>query len=100
MKIKIQRDSETFELPYEHLKLIVEHLISRGNSPSVSRGGYPPDALGFYMTQGGWICDLSKKIDFEFIEREFDLPDSIKRDYNNDTIFCEASWIEIRGGIT
>ncbi len=100
MTIKIRRDSEATELPYEHLKPIVRQLILRGNLPSVSRGGHPPDELGFYMTQGGWICDLSDKIDYEFIEQEFDLPNSIKLDYDNNTIFCEASWIEIRGGIT
>ena len=99
MTVKIERESQHGQSQYEHLKPLVIALIAGSNKPSISHGGHPPDDLGFYMTQGGWLCDLMYPIDFDLIIREFEIPKSIKLNKDNDTIFCEGSWIQIRGNI-
>ena len=99
MKIKIAPESKNEQRPYEHLLPMVHLQLINGNEPSEPRGGHQSDEFGFYMNRDGWICVLQKPIDFGLVRREFELPVSIKLDEKKNIIFCERSWIEIRGNI-
>lgn len=99
MTIEIQPEAPAGAKPYEHLKPIVQALLDAGNEISKAHGTIPTDDFGFYMNRDGWICALRDPIDFALIKSEFVLPSSIKLNEKEDTIFCERSWIEIRGNL-
>jgi hypothetical protein len=99
MTIAIQPESPSGAKPYEHLKPIVQALISAGNRPSKAHGSVPTDEFGFYHDKDGWICVLSDPINFALIEADFELPPSIELNEEENTIFCRRSWIEIRGNL-
>jgi hypothetical protein len=96
--MEIAEQSAVGEPAYYHLRPLVQALIQGGNRPSE---GAPPlaDALGFYPTQGGWICDLQNPIDFDLIEQRFQLPRSIRLDRSKNSIFAEKSWVAINGNV-
>jgi hypothetical protein len=91
----ISPESANPDRPYEHLAPIVSMLLANGNALAVEGDSN----AGFYLTQGGWMCDLKKPIDFGLVEREFDLPPTIKTDKGDQSIFCQSSWIVIRGNV-
>jgi hypothetical protein len=99
MTIAIQPESSSGTKPYEHLKPIVQALIADGNRPSKAHGSIPVDELGFYHDRDGWLCVLRDPINFTLIATEFELPSSIKFNEKENAIFCERSWIEIRGNL-
>lgn len=90
----IERRSTDDSIPYLHLIPLIEMLIEHGNKPVPSPKS---NRWGLYVTRGGWLCDLQKPIDFELVQRTFELPGSLKLSPEAGTIFCENSWIEIRG---
>ena len=74
--------------PYTHLIPIVELLIVAGNTSTHE---------GFYFDRDGWRCDLVDPIDFDLIEKTFDLPSTILLSRENDSILCRNTWVEIKG---
>lgn len=80
--------------PYEHLTPIIALLMAHGNEPADKTRS---DRWGFYLTQGGWQCDLARPIDFGLVDRSFQLPPSITLNPKNGTIFCKRTWIELSG---
>lgn len=77
--------------PYEHLEPIVDALIEAGNKPTQSSR--------FYQARDGWRCDLKKPIDFKLLKERFEFPESIILSEPLDKIFCQNSWVEIKGNV-
>ncbi len=99
MKVKIASEAASHQAPYENLWPLVEKLLANGNEVAKPFGGHIPDQKGFYLDRDGWRCDLLEKIDFDLIDRAFDLPDTIKRNRLNNAICDDRSWIQIRGNV-
>ena len=99
MTLAIDSEPAPRTKPYEHLKPIVAALIADGIMPSKAHGKIPIDELGFYLNRDGWTCLLRDPINFVLIAEKFDLPTSIKINEIENTIFCERSWIEIKGNM-
>jgi hypothetical protein len=97
MKTKIAAEPSAGELPYAHLKPIVEALLEAGNEPSPPFEGHVPNGLGFYQDKHGWCCGLLRRIDFELVERLFELPPSLSLNAESNSISDRQTWIEIRG---
>lgn len=95
MKLKIQPFSPNVERPYakpyEHLEPIVNALISAGNKPT--------NKSVWYLSRDGWRSDLTDPLDFALLQELFDFPETIKLVESRDKIFCQNSWIEIRGSV-
>lgn len=76
---------------YLHLEPIVQLLLEHGNELARSyRWG--EDRTGFH-------CLLSKGIDFDLVRKEFEIPDFIRLDVENDAIECDITWASIKGNI-
>ncbi len=88
MKTKIAR--EGIHSFYDHLLPIVDALIEGGNEP------FHPQK--FIPSQGGTYCPMKKRIDFDLIRARFELPDNIKLDDDQNSIFDTLSYLEILGG--
>jgi hypothetical protein len=67
----IEIQSEVKENKYAHLDPLVDLLIINGNSIVDGNSRWS-------KTKDGWLCVLSKPIDFSLIRREFKLPPKIK----------------------
>jgi len=89
-KEPIKPSSDDSARPFEHLLPIVEALLDEGNT---SRH----EDL-FVLEKDGWRCDLHNPIDFDFLEKRFDVPVSIRLSRQHGSILDEHSWIEIQGG--
>jgi hypothetical protein len=97
MRTKIAVEPVSGEVPYAHLQPIVEALIEAGNEPSPAVGGRVPNRIGFYQDKDGWRCDLLHPIDFELLDRKFELPSSLSLNFGADSISDGLTWIEISG---
>jgi hypothetical protein len=97
MKTRIATDPASGEVPYAHLKPIVQALIDAGNEPSPPPGGQVPNRLGFYQDNHGWRCDLLGPIDFDLLDRKFELPPSLSLNPEANSISDGRTWIEISG---
>lgn len=86
--------------PYTHLEPIVELLLAAGNELSDPLSNFPLQGKGFYMDRDGWKCDLKMPIDIKLVTSRFDIPPSIIISEKNNSILCQNTWVEIRGGIT
>lgn len=76
--------------PYVHLEPLVDVLLAAGNEIA--------GPSKFYLDRDGWRADLRQPIDFQLIEERFDLPPSILLAKVRDSILCQNTWVEIRGG--
>jgi hypothetical protein len=74
---------------HSHLDAIVECLIRHGNKPKFSFvwGG----------DKDGFKCRMSNPLDFELIERMFELPSSVHLLREKDLVYCERTWASIAG---
>ena len=82
--------------PFTHLVPLIDLLVAHGNQPlAMTRA----NRWGFYRTQGGWMCAMRDPIDFSLIRRSFELPPSIRLNPAADAIYCDRTWIEIKGPI-
>lgn len=86
--------------PYTHLEPIVELLLASGNELSDPLPSFPLQDKGFYMDRDGWKCDFKMPIDFKLVTSNFEIPPSIIISEKNNSIFCQKTWVEIRGNIT
>lgn len=100
MKAAISSSPKAGSKPYSHLEPIVEILLAAGNELSDSLPNFPLEGKGFYMDRDGWKCDLKMPIDFKLIASKLELPASIVISEKNNSILCQNTWVEIRGGIT
>ena len=73
---------------FAHLDPIVDSLIKHGNSIVSGNSRW-------IETKDGWLCVLSKPIDFSLISREFKLPPSIKCYPSRGSIACDTTWSAI-----
>jgi hypothetical protein len=79
--------------PYAHLVPLVEALIERGNELA-----HPPsDGSVFSANQGGPVAYLRRRIDWEWVQANFDLPELVRYDRREDEIFDHKNWISILG---
>jgi hypothetical protein len=92
MKTVIEPEARDPQHPYRHLQPIVDFLEAHGNEITT-------DKSGFYLTQGGWVCDFRHPIDYGLINDAFNFPSSIHFGKKENAILCDRSWAEIRGGI-
>lgn len=99
MKLKIVARAPDDQPPYENLRPLIEALLEDGNAFAKPLGGHIPDRAGFYLDRDGWVCDLREPIDFDLLEKRFDMPSSIRTNRPNSTICDDLSWVQIRGGI-
>lgn len=91
-KTVIAPESADPKYPYMHLQPIVDFLVTHGNKVT-------PDKTGFYLTQGGWVCDFRYPIDYALIASAFELPNSVHFGEKINAILCDRSWAEIRGNV-
>ena len=95
MKTRIQPFSPNterpYEKPYQHLEPIVQALIRAGNEPTKTSV--------WYLTRDGWRSDFKGPLDFELLRKLFDFPETIRLMEDRDKIFCQNSWIEIKGNV-
>lgn len=76
---------------HSHLDPIVDLLIQHGNLLARDfRWG--ENRTGFY-------CFLQHPLDFDLIEKYFEIPSFIRFDHQNDAIECDYSWATIKGGM-
>lgn len=92
MKIVIAPESDDPRRPYRHMQPIVDFLVRNGNEIVTEKSG-------FYLTQGGWVCDFRFYIDYDLVHNAFVLPSSIRFAENVNAILCDRSWVEIRGDV-
>jgi hypothetical protein len=92
MKIVIAPESSDPQRPYLHLQPVVDFLSYNGNE-------IVTDPSGFYLTQGGWVCDFRYPIDYASVGGAFDLPPSVRLGEKTNAILCDRSWAEIRGNV-
>ena len=90
---RIEADPADPHRPYTHLVPLVEGLIDRGNELAHP----PPDGGVFSPSQGGWVAYLSRRIDWDWVQETFELPDLVRYDKNDDEIFDNKNWISILG---
>jgi hypothetical protein len=92
MKVVIQPyPASVSEKPYAHLIPVAHALIEHGNQAS------RPEI--FFLDRDGWRCDLRKPIDFDFLCTTFEFPKTIILSESLDKIFCQNTWVEIKGGV-
>lgn len=95
MKTKIQPFSPNVERPYEkpfqHLDPVVQALIHAGNEPT--------NNSVWYLSRDGWRSDFKNPLDFELLRKLFDFPETIRLMEDRDKIFCQNTWIEIKGSV-
>jgi hypothetical protein len=78
---------------YAHLVPLVEALIEHGNELA-----FPPSDGGvFGGDQGGPVAFLTGRIDWKWVQDNFELPDLVRYDPEQDEIFDNKNWISIRG---
>ncbi len=99
MKTILLAQSSDTNKPYLHLKPIVEFLLANGNAYSPPIEGFEPNEDGFYVDKDGWKCDLKDPINFSKWLANFEFPESVKIHEENQSIFCEKSWIGIKGNV-
>ncbi len=97
MKIIILASPKPNSKPYSNLEPIVEALLDAGNKLSDPPPNFRLEGKGFYIDKDGWKCDLKKPIDFNLITSKFQLPPSVIISEKNNSIFCQDTWVEIRG---
>jgi hypothetical protein len=73
---------------YAHLDPIIDVLISNGNS-------IVPGNKRWNKTKDGWLCVLSKPIDFSLVTSGFVLPPNVKCYPNRGSISCGTTWAAI-----
>ncbi len=76
---------------YQHLDPIVDLLIEHGNKLS--------ELYRWGENRTGFFCNLLYPIDFDLIERAFDIPDYLILSRTTDTIECNKSWASIAGNM-
>jgi hypothetical protein len=75
---------------------LVEALIEHGNALADP----PPDGGVFSPGQGGWVAYLRGRIDWDWVQEAFELPDLVRYDPTQDEIFDHKHWISILGSNT
>lgn len=77
--------------PYAHLQPIVDLLLKHGNQ----------SAYEFLWGENrtGFFCHLSKPIDFDLIDRTFELPESVRLFPEQGSIECFVTRAMIKGGM-
>jgi hypothetical protein len=90
---RIEEDPPAGAENYAHLVPLVEALIEHGNELA-----YPPSGGGvFGGNQGGPVAYLTKRIDWKWVQDNFELPDLVRYDPKEDEIFDHKNWISILG---
>ena len=79
--------------PYAHLLPLVQALVDRGNRITL------PGMHGslFAPGQGGYVAHLADRIDWEWLQTEFALPESLHYDPERDEIFDRTNWVSVLG---
>ena len=90
IKLKLYETSNDPKNPFAHLEPTVEFLIQNGNKSITDPY--------FSLDQDGWHCLLKNPIDFDFLEKRFEFPESISVSRENDSILDTRTWVEIKGG--
>ncbi|MDT7570251.1 MAG: hypothetical protein QOE05_425 [Actinomycetota bacterium] len=94
-KRRIDEDPPAGGPNYAHLVPLVEGLIEHGNELA-----NPPSKGGvFGGDQGGPVAFLTKRIDWDWVQENFELPDLVRYDGKDDEIFDHKNWISIRGSV-
>jgi hypothetical protein len=91
-KVPIEAGVDGGERPFRNLLPIVDALVAHGNRVR-------PPGRPFYQDRDGWRCDLVAPIEFELIERLFELPSMIEVSRTWGTVLDRDTWIVIEGGL-
>ena len=89
----IAADPEDEHLPYTHLLPLVQALVEHGNRIT----HYGERGELFAAGQGGWVAYLADRLDWEWVQEQFDLPDLLRYDDAADEIFDHKNWVSILG---
>ena len=92
-RVRIDEDPADEHLPYTHLVPLVEALVEHGNQLADP----PPDGGVFSPGQGGWVAYLRGRIDWDWVQESFELPDLVRYDPAQDEIFDHKHWISVLG---
>lgn len=79
--------------PYEHLLPLVQALIDHGNESS--KTGMSGSL--FAPSQGGYVAYLVDRIDWAWLQTEFELPPNLHYDPEQDEIFDRTNWVSVLG---
>jgi hypothetical protein len=92
-RVRIEAEPASEHLPYTHLIPLVQALVDHGNPIAL------PGSNGelFAPSQGGWVAYLTERIDWEWVQEHFELPDLVRYDSAEDEIFDHKNWISILG---
>ena len=92
-RVRIEADPASEHLPFTHLIPLVQALVDHGNPIAIPgpKGGL------FAPTQGGWVAYLTNRIDWDWVQENFELPDLVRYDRKEDEIFDHKNWISIMG---
>lgn len=78
--------------PYERLVPLVEALVAHGNELVYDNGD-----RGFIPQPDGYSCFLAKRIDFALLAEQFQLPDDLVLQPDQDTLHDWATWVSVYG---
>lgn len=79
--------------PWTYLQPLIDILVRGGNRAVFTT----PDHGCFVPTPGGWDCYLYDRIDWDLIQREFELPSTIGYSAEGDFIGDDSSYTTIFG---
>jgi hypothetical protein len=79
--------------PYTHLVPLVQALLDHGN-----RIAHPgPKGELFAPGQGGYVAYLTDRLDWDWLQATFELPDLLRYEPGDDEIYDHKNWVSILG---
>lgn len=76
---------------YSHLEPIVDLLLANGNRLA--------NDFKWGIDRTGYYCHLVERLNFDLVDKSFEIPPFIKLNRQNDSIECAQTWAVIVGGI-
>jgi hypothetical protein len=77
---------------YSHLDPIVDLLLANGNRLA--------HEFKWGENRTGFFCHLRKDLDFDLIDKTFELPPFVRQHRENNSIECDKTWATIVGGMS
>ena len=92
-RVRIEADPADPLLPYTHLIPLVQGLLDHGNALTLPG----PNGALFAPGQGGYVAYLADRIDWDWVQATFALPDLVRYDADEDEVFDHKNWVSILG---
>jgi hypothetical protein len=92
-RLRIETAREDQAAPYTHLEPLVLALVERGNRVTLPGDRSPL----FAPSQEGYVAYLADRIDWDWVQANVDLPDTVVYDPETDEVFDRRTWVSILG---